>query len=673
MKPPPALSIRNVLIGLSCLSVLGLIGLAALGIMGTQRQADTLDRVMVLERALHNHNDADAFMDNIRADVLRALQAAVSVNREGPDAIRADFLHHVDVVQKAAEGNRELPLEPDVLARYARVAGLMETFLAAGHVAVELALSDPVAGGAYFEKFRHNFSALETEMDALRDILRSSVEEVRAESHRTMALVLHGISGAAVFGAIVLFVVATIAVGTVQGITIDLAQSREHAQHLALHDVLTGLPNRFLLSERLESALAQLRPEGEGVAVLSLDLDRFKSVNDTLGHPIGDALLRAVASRLLNCVREGDTVARLGGDEFAIVQSASSGPLQAGALAARLVDALAAPYTLDGHRVQIGASVGYALAGPELTNKTELLKMADIALYRAKANGRGTYAAFEAGMDAEQRHRRGLEEDLSAALAGHQFELHYQPLVNLGTGRVAAVEALLRWNHPIRGRVMPMEFIPLLEETGQITEVGAWVLQQACQDAVAWPEEIRVAVNLSAMQFRGPGLAEAVASALTRSGLTPQRLELEITETALLHDGTMTLGILHDLRAQGVRIAMDDFGTGYSALGYLRRFLFDRIKIDQCFIREIETSADCKAIIRAVAGLGANLGIEVTAEGIETQDQLERVQEEGCNEAQGFLFSRPVPSREVAALLLSIRPAPVRDAAVRLEPALARS
>ena len=387
------------------------------------------------------------------------------------------------------------------------------------------------------------------------------------------------------------------------------------------------------------------------MAVLCLDLDRFKPVNDTLGHPVGDALLRAVAARLLACVREGDTAARLGGDEFAVLQAGAGQPEAAGALARRLVEALSAPYEVLGHQVVVGASVGVALAPGDGRDPDELLKRADMALYRAKADGRGTFRSFEPGMDARLQARRLLELDLRKALAAGELELHYQPLVDLRTGAVSALEALLRWRHPARGLVPPGEFVPLAEEIGLIVPVGGWVLRRACADAAGWPGGVRVAVNLSAAQFRGRELVAAVVGALAAAGLAPARLELEITETVLLRDGEATLATLRELRALGVRIAMDDFGTGYSSLGYLRSFPFDKIKIDRCFVRDLGASADCEAIVRAVTGLGGSLGIATTAEGVETEEQLERLRAEGCDEAQGFHLGRPMPAADVRALL----------------------
>jgi len=647
----PALSISKVLAGLGALSVAVVLCLAGFGIAATQRQAATLEHILLLEKALHNHTEADAFMDSIRDDVLRALQSAVATNKEGDGAILANLQHHIEVVQHAVSENRALLPEPAMRDKYATIARLVATFVDSGRIAVTLALTDPVMGSKNYESFRHSFSGLEAEMDTVRDLLDASVGEVRTLNSATMALVQRSIVAAAAAGVLLLLAVSTVAMLIVRRIARDLACSREQARHAALHDNLTGLPNRVLLAERLDHALAHTRRHDSRLAVLSLDLDRFKQVNDTLGHHAGDALLRAVAGRLRACLRECDTVARLGGDEFAIIQTSIEADQDVATLSERLVESLSAPYDIGVHQVIIGASVGFALAPDDAANAEELLKMADIALYRAKADGRGTFRSFEPGMDAKLQARRLLELDLRKAMTLGEFELHYQPLVNLSSGEVTAFEALLRWNHPQRGRVCPGDFIPLAEETGLIVPLGDWVLQQACLTAASWPGTVKVAVNLSAAQFKANGLVAAVAEALATSGLPPGRLELEITETVLLHDSKAAVAILSELRAFGVRIAMDDFGTGYSSLGYLRSFPFDKIKIDQSFVRDIGSSEDCRAIVRAVTGLGLSLGIATTAEGVETREQLDQVRAEGCQEVQGYFFSRPVPAGEVTAVL----------------------
>jgi diguanylate cyclase (GGDEF)-like protein len=420
--------------------------------------------------------------------------------------------------------------------------------------------------------------------------------------------------------------------------------------HMAHHDALTDLPNRVLFRQRMEAQFSRLG-RVQKFAVLCLDLDRFKSVNDALGHPFGDKLLRHVAERIRGCVREGDTVARLGGDEFAVLQGNISEPSEASLLAARLNAAISAPFDLDGHQVVIGVSVGIAFAPSDADDPDQLLKSADMALYRAKSDGRGTYRYFEREMDALMQARRELELDLRRAIAESEFELYYQPLINLKSGKICGFEALLRWNHPTRGLIPPTDFIPLAEETEMIVPIGEWVLRQACLEATKWPAELRVAVNLSTVQFKKRDLADIVSGALADAGLAPKRLEVEITESVLLLNNEATLTTLHQLREIGVRISMDDFGTGYSSLSYLRSFPFDKIKIDRSFVHDLPTSQDSMAIIRAVTGLGASLGMATTAEGVETEEELAHLKREGCTEAQGYLFSRPKPASELPALL----------------------
>ena len=428
-------------------------------------------------------------------------------------------------------------------------------------------------------------------------------------------------------------------------------QAEARIAYMAQHDALTGLPNRVLFHEGLDAALAQIGHRGGMLAVHCLDLDHFKSVNDTLGHPIGDELLRVVAERLKAELRDGDLVARLGGDEFAVIQTNIAHPGAAGELAAKLIAAVSANYNIQHHEVVIGASIGIALAPNDGDATDALLRNADMALYRAKAEGRGTSHFFEAEMDRRIQARRILELDLRKAFANGEFDLHYQPLVNLHADRISGFEALLRWHHPERGMVLPDEFIALAEEIGLIGPLGDWVLRQACTEAARWPGDLKIAVNLSPAQFRTRGVVQAVLSALAYSGLPPHRLELEITESVLLAETEANLAILHQLREIGARISMDDFGTGYSSLSYLRSFPFDKIKIDRSFVRDLAERPDCMAIIRAVAGLGASLGISTTAEGVETRAQLDRLRAEGCTEAQGFLFSAPRPAADITGLL----------------------
>jgi diguanylate cyclase (GGDEF)-like protein len=438
-------------------------------------------------------------------------------------------------------------------------------------------------------------------------------------------------------------------IGTHEDIT-DRRRAEERIRHMARHDGLTDLPNRILFKERVEEGLKRL-PRDNGIAVICLDLDHFKAVNDTLGHPIGDGLLKQVADRLRATVREQDTIGRFGGDEFAIVQIGTTQPEDVTALAQRVVETLSEPYEVDGHQAVIGVSIGIAVAPTDGESAEQLLKNADMALYRAKSDGRGSYRFFEPDMDARMQARRTLECDLRRALIRQEFELYYQPTIDVRTKSIVGFEALLRWHHPERGLIPPAEFIPLAEEIGIIVPLGEWVLRQACKDAALWPNDIKVAVNLSPAQFKGKKVLDAVITALASSGLSAKRLELEITEGVLMtaHEGT--LEVLHQLRAFGVKIAMDDFGTGYSSLSYLRSFPFDKIKIDSSFIRNVNDEESSLAIIRAVTGLSASLGMATTAEGVETQEQFDRVSAEGCGEVQGFFFSKAVPVGELRDLM----------------------
>jgi diguanylate cyclase (GGDEF)-like protein len=438
-------------------------------------------------------------------------------------------------------------------------------------------------------------------------------------------------------------------VGTHEDVT---AQRKAAARiaYLAHHDALTNLPNRVMLRERLSEALCHVS-HGKPVAMLCLDLDNFKEINDTLGHPFGDALLKQVAERLRSCIRDVDTVARMGGDEFTIVQGDADQPDAAALLAARLIASLSEPYEIEGQQVRIGTSIGIALAPHDGTEADHLLRVADMALYCAKADGRGIYRFFENEMNERLQSRRQLEADLREALPRGQFELHYQPLLDLMSGEITGFEALLRWNHPERGRVSPVEFIPVAEEIGVIVPIGEWALRRACQDAADLPSHTTIAVNLSPIQFKKPNLVTAVLQALSASGLRANRLELEITESLLMEDAETAVSMLHQLRALGVRIAMDDFGTGYSSLSYLQRFPFDKIKVDRSFVQGLGKNASAAAVLRAVATLGASLRMKTTAEGVETEQQLLAVKAEGITQIQGYLVSPPRPIEEIKGSL----------------------
>jgi diguanylate cyclase (GGDEF)-like protein/PAS domain S-box-containing protein len=420
---------------------------------------------------------------------------------------------------------------------------------------------------------------------------------------------------------------------------------------MAQHDGLTGLPNRNLLRQKMDEVLLHTRRTAEKVAVMVLGLDSFKSVNDTLGHGVGDKLLRGVAKRLQSSLRDEDILARLNSDEFAIVQTGLSRPEDAAMLSRRLLEAIADPYLLEGHSVVIGATIGIAMAPGDGDDSEKLLKNADLALSRAKNESRGTFSFFESGMDARAQSRRKIELDLRDAIQNEVLRPYYQPLVDLSSGRVTGFEALVRWPHPERGMVSPAEFIPVAEETGLINGLGGLMLRRACMDAAHWPDNVRVAVNLSPAQFRTGNLLSIVMDALKQSGLQPTRLEVEITETLLLEKSSQVLATLHALRALGVRISMDDFGTGYSSLSYLRSFPFDKIKIDQSFVRGLDANRDAQAIVRSIASLGMGLGVTITAEGVETEAELSCLRAEGCHEGQGFLFSRARPNAEIVELL----------------------
>jgi len=443
-------------------------------------------------------------------------------------------------------------------------------------------------------------------------------------------------------------------VATHEDIT-EQRRSEVKIEYMAHHDALTDLANRVLLNERLEHALGSRIHREQMVAVHHLDLDQFKAVNDTFGHPAGDKLLKMVADRLRGLVRATDTIARMGGDEFAIVQAPIRDPAEATSLAQHIIRLLSEPFEIDGHQAVIGVSIGIAVGPGDGLRPDRLLRNADLALYRAKGDGRGTFCFFQPAMDLQMQTRRLMEQDLRKALPAGEFELYYQPVVNLASNEISGFEALIRWNHPQRGLVSPGTFIPLAEEIGFIVPMGEWVIREACATAARWPGDASVAINISAVQFRNPGLMQIIVGALATSGLNPTRLEIEITETVLLQNKETTLAVLHQLRALGVRIALDDFGTGYSSLTYLQCFPFDKIKIDRSFVKDITENTGSLNIVRAVAALATGMGMTATAEGVETREQLDSITSEGCTEMQGFLFSRPLPAREIERLFLSGR------------------
>ncbi len=438
-------------------------------------------------------------------------------------------------------------------------------------------------------------------------------------------------------------------VATVEDIT-ERKRVETRIAHMAHYDALTDLPNRVLFRERLDHELKNIST-GRQLAVLYIDIDEFKRINDSLGHPVGDELLKAVAGRLGSCVAAGDVVARLGGDEFAIIQTAIQRPADTMDLITRIYQAIREPYECFGHLLTTDASIGIARAPQDGTDLDQLLKNADLAMYEAKADGRRTHRFFEPGMGARMHALRMLELDLRQAIADDGFEIVYQPLVNLGDNKVTGCEALLRWRHPLRGMISPAEFIPVAEDTGMINELGDWVLNKACSEAATWPDDVRVAVNVSPVQFRSPAFSLKVARALENSGLPARRLELEITEAVLIRDDDAALAMLYHLRGLGVRIALDDFGTGYSSLSYLQRFPFDKIKIDRCFIKDVAEPDGSACIVQAIVNIAAARHMTTTAEGVETQQQLDALRRLECTEMQGYLFSKPLSAADIKPML----------------------
>lgn len=420
---------------------------------------------------------------------------------------------------------------------------------------------------------------------------------------------------------------------------------------MAHHDSLTDLANRGLFNRRLHGALNDAADGDLSLAIFFIDLDGFKDVNDTLGHHFGDQVLRAVAARLQSCVRSGGLIARLGGDEFGILLPPTDEVVDYAAVASRIIQCIGEPYVIDGHEVVVGVSIGIAEAKGERCEPEQLLRHADLALYDVKTSGKGAYRFFEQSLDEQLKERTQLEADLRKAVLNGELEAFYQPAIETTSGRVSGFEALARWHHPVRGMVPPSQFIPIAEETGLIGAIGEWVLRQACIEASSWPKDVKVAVNVSAHQFRDRGLAETVSDVLIESGLCPSRLELEITETVVLQRNEENIAILHALRKLGIRIAMDDFGTGYSSLSYLLGFPFDKIKVDRSFVERVSKGRDGRAIVQLICEFGNKIGIVTSAEGVETEDQIAFLRSIGCKEMQGFYFSKPMRSSDVIPYL----------------------
>jgi diguanylate cyclase (GGDEF)-like protein len=424
-------------------------------------------------------------------------------------------------------------------------------------------------------------------------------------------------------------------------------QEEGSLRHIAHHDILTGLPNRLALGSSLESILRSADQQSSVCAVLCLDVDRFKLVNDLYGHQAGDDVLKRIAGRLEALTRPVDVVARISGDEFVVVMAPSTDPDAAGILASRLVAALAEPVIREGQHIPVGGSIGVALYPQDGATSEELLRNADIALYQAKRDGRGMHRFFEPTMNERLKARQSLEQDLRRGIEAGEFKLYYQPLLQTESQRVIGHEALIRWDHPTRGLVPPMEFIPIAEESGMIVPLGRWVLETACQEASLWPDDLQVSVNVSPVQFQQPDLGDMVMEILARTGFPPHRLELEMTESVLIQHAEQALATLEKLRAYGVRLSLDDFGTGYSSLSYLRRYPFNKIKIDRSFIQSLGDGSGAGVLARAIVALGHSLGMEVTAEGVETLEQYRFLEQEACNQVQGYLFGKPVPAEQI--------------------------
>lgn len=442
----------------------------------------------------------------------------------------------------------------------------------------------------------------------------------------------------------------------IRGVAADITSAKKaeaRVAHLAHFDSLTDLPNRALFNQSLQRSIARMK-DGQKLAVLYLDLDHFKLINDTLGHGAGDLVLKAVANRLENNIGIEDIVARLGGDEFAISLRNVDSREDVMQVAANIIDKISEPVMVEGQPVASGVSIGIALAPDCGDDGEELIKHADIALYHAKENGRGCASVFERSMHEAVQDRRNIEMDLRAALKRNELELYYQPLVNIDTNETIGYEALLRWHHSEKGLIMPDVFIPVAEDTGLIVQLGEWVIRSALYEVAKWPEHLTVAVNLSPAQMRSPNLMPTIINALASTGVAPQRLELEITESVLMNDNQSNVDLLHKLRSLGVRIALDDFGTGYSSLNYLRSFPFDKIKIDRCFVEDVDSREDSRAIIRAVTSLASSLGMVTTAEGVERSDQLSQLKEEGCVQVQGYLFSKAMPASSVVGRIETV-------------------
>lgn len=664
-----------------------LLGLGAVSIYATDGQA-TLIRAVArheLEIAVRlSRNAADLQTLNGRVYRLATLLASKAPNLNVTDEI-AKLASQAAAISEALVGERQMISSEEDRRSVDRLVSELKTYRDAIDVFGSILELDFASAIDFIQPFDENAGNLLKDLNGLvRHTTEDATREAKAASDiagRTWRVVVLTtiFGGALLFGVSAMLTrwtvasVRQIAAATASvakgGTTVDIGALERNDElgtivrslavfqaniaqiaFLAHHDPLTRLPNRVLFHERAQQALAHL-DRNQTFAIFCLDLDRFKAVNDTLGHPVGDGLLREVADRLRACVREGDTVARLGGDEFAVVLPRVSEAVEADQLARRVIRVLSSTYDVDGNQISIGCSIGIALAPVDGVTSHELLKNADTALYGAKSAGRGTACFYEPAMNEALQTRRQFEVGLRRAIENQEFQLYYQPLVDAQSHSLIGFEALIRWIDPEHGLIPPDRFISIAESCGLISEIGRWTLRQACLDAASWPDECKIAVNLSPLQFKDKDLIENIRTALAESGLQPNRLEIEITESVLMTDSDKILAILNKIKDLGVRISMDDFGTGYSSLSYLRTFPFDKIKIDRSFIKDLAYDANSRAIVRAVVGLSQTFGMSVTAEGVETEEQARQLAIENCTHLQGYLFSRPVPAAELSNLL----------------------
>jgi diguanylate cyclase (GGDEF)-like protein len=622
MRTPDALSLSPAVLALAIAGVaLSVLGMSLIGVLADRRLAARTHR---FEEIIHQLSLTQQQLEGSQTELqLQKLMLDTAINNMGEGLCMFD-------------GEKRLVVCND---RYAGMYRLPPELLRAGTLHREIIRHRIANGILKGDTSDHAANQLISALEALpADVASSRVDELA--NGRLVCVTRQPMAGGGW-------------VATHLDVT-EQRQSEARITYMAQHDALTDLPNRVLLRAHLERALAVTRGGGSGLAVLLLDLDRFKEVNDTLGHPAGDRLLQAVAVRLRGCIRETGFIARLGGDEFAVIDCVTNPDGEATALAERIRASLCEPFDLGDHQLTTSTSIGIAIAPRDGADSDELMKRADLALYAAKHGGRGAFRFFEYELDQRMHARRNLERDMRDALARGEFELHYQPFVNAGSDDISGFEALLRWHHPRRGLVLPAEFIPLAEETGMIVPLGEWVLRAACAEAAKWPADLKIAVNLSPAQFRSKDLVAIVVGALATAGIAPPRLELEVTETVIMQDSEAVFTALRQLHALGVRIALDDFGTGYSSLSFLQKFPFDKIKIDRSFVNELSGAGEeARLIALAVVRFAVNLGKTTTAEGVETREQADILRAEGCTELQGYYFGRPAGASEIAQMVVA--------------------